>query len=151
MTDAIPTRAVRLQPWLRASNVEACFPTARQGLLILKDRGRTILNDRLDIIRLDDRPDTGSFWTTHAQRLPDGGYALASSRSEIGEKNLQLFDRSGRFRSSFAVGDGIEHLAVDKRGRIWVGYFDEGIYGGDPLSSCGLSRFHLIADASGNC
>ncbi len=32
-------------------------------------------------------------------------------------------------------------MAVDRKGRIWVGYFDEGIYGGDPLSSHGLSRF----------
>ena len=81
------------------------------------------------------------FWTTHAQRLPDGGYALASSRSKIGERNLQLFDDSGKFRTSFPIGDGVEHLVIDRRGQIWVGYFDEGIFGGDPLSSAGLSRF----------
>lgn len=141
VTDAIPTRTVRLQPWLRAGNVEACFLTQRQGALMLKDRGKTLLNDSLSVIRLKGRPDDGSFWTTHAQRLPDGGYALASARSKVGEKNLQLFDDSGSFRTSFAIGDGIEHMTVDGRGRIWVGYFDEGIYGGDPLSSHGLSRF----------
>jgi len=141
VTDAIPTRTVRLQPWLETSDVEACFPTQREGALILKDRGRTLLDESLSIIRLQNRPSADSFWTTHAQQLPDGGYALASSRSKIGEKNLHVFDDLGRFRTSFAIGDGIEHLAVDGKGRIWVGYFDEGIYGGDPLSSHGLSRF----------
>jgi len=141
VTDAIPTRTVRLQPWLTTSDVEACFPTQRQGVLILKDRGQTLLDESLSIMRLQNRPLDGSFWTTHAQRMPDGGYALASSRSKQGEKNLQLFDDLGRFQTSFPIGDGIEHLAVDGRGRIWVGYFDEGIFGGDPLSSHGLSRF----------
>ncbi len=141
MTDNFPTRTIRLQPWLKASNVEACFPTQREGLLILKDRGRTLLDQKLSVIPLQNRPPDGSFWMTHAQRLPDGGYALASSRSRVGEKNLHLFDDLGRFQTSFAIGDGIEHLAVDGRGRIWVGYFDEGIFGGDPLSSHGLSRF----------
>ena len=141
MTDAIPTRTLRLQPWLKTSDVEACFPTQRHGALILKDRGQTLLDESLSIIRLQNRPLGGSLGTTHAQRLPDGGYALASSRSKAGEKNLHLFDDLGRFQTSFSVGDGIEHLAVDRWGRIWVGYFDEGIYGGDPLSSHGLSRF----------
>lgn len=146
VTDTIPTRIVRLQPWLKVSSVEACFPTERQGVLIVKDRGQTLIDESLSTIRLQGRPDTGSFWTTHAQRLPDGGYALATSRSQIGENNLQLFDDSGRFYTSFAIGDGIEHMVVDLRGQIWVGYFDEGIYGGDPLSSRGLSRF----DQDGN-
>ncbi len=146
MRDVIPTRTVRLQPWFRAGGVEACFPTQRGGALILKDRGRTFLNESLSPVRLQNRPIDGSFWTTHAQRLPDGGYALASSRSKLGERNLQLFDDRGRYRTSFPVGDGIEHMAVDGKGRIWVGYFDEGIYGGDPLSSHGISCF----DQSGN-
>lgn len=100
-----------------------------------------MLNEELSIIHLEGRPDLGTFWTTHAQRLPDGGYALASSRSKAGERNLQLFDDSCRFKTSFPIGDGVEHLAVDRTGKLWVGYFDEGIFGGDPLSSAGLSRF----------
>lgn len=121
--------------------MEACFSTQREGALILKDRGRTLLNEKLSIVHLQNRPLNGSFWTTHVQRLPDGGYALASSRSKVGEKNLHLFDDLGKFRTSFPIGDGVEHMAVDRKGRIWVGYFDEGIFGGDPLSSHGLSRF----------
>jgi hypothetical protein len=109
--------------------------------LILKDHGKTPLDEELSIIHLKNGPPDGSFWFTHVQRLPDGGYALASSRSKVGEKNLRLFDDRGHFRTSFPIGDGVEHMAVDRKGRIWVGYFDEGIYGGDPLSSGGLSRF----------
>ena len=141
MNDAIPTRTIRLQPWLKISAVEACFPTQREGALILKDRGKTLLTEKLSIITLQNGPADGSFWTTHVQRLPDGGYALASSRSKAGENNLRLFDDLGQFRTSFPIGDGVEHMAVDRKGRIWVGYFDEGIHGGDPLSSHGLSRF----------
>jgi hypothetical protein len=141
VTQAIPTSTIQLQPWLMTSNVESCFPTLDGGHLILKDRGKTLLNESLSVVRLQDKPSDVSFWTTHAQRLPDGGYALASSRSTVGEKNIQLFDKLGKFKMSFAVGDGIEHLTVDSKGRIWVGYFDEGIFGADPLSSGGLSRF----------
>lgn len=138
---AIPTKIIRVKPWLKARNVERCFPTSRQGALILKDRGATLLNEHLSIVDLKNRPPTGTFWTTHAQRLPDGGYILASPRSKVGEKNLQVFDDTGRFRTSFAIGDAVEHLAVDRKGRIWVAYFDEGIFGRDSLSIYGLSRF----------
>lgn len=141
VTDAIYTRTVRLQPWLQTSDVEACFLTQQGGALILKDRGRTLLDEKLSVVRLRKRPSDGSFRTTHAQRLPDGGYALASSRSKVGGKNLHLFDELGQFRTSFPIGDGVEHMVVDSKGRIWVGYFDEGINGGDPLSNHGLSRF----------
>ncbi|WP_343611013.1 hypothetical protein [Novosphingobium sp.] len=146
MPSSISTRVVRLQPWLNVRNVEACFITLQQGALILKDRGKTLLDENLAGIHLANRPPDGTFATTHAQRLPDGGYVLASCRSKVGERNLQIFGPSGRFVRSFPIGDGIEHLAVDSRGRIWVGYFDEGIFGGDPLSAHGLSRFDQHGD-----
>lgn len=143
MPTSIPTRVVRLRPWLHATDVEACFPTPHKGALILKDQGKTLLDETLTPIHLQGRPKDGSFQASHAQRLPDGGYVLAHARAKKGEHNLERFDPSGRFVDSFAIGDGVAHLAVDRRGRIWVGYFDEGIFGGDPLSACGLSRFDL--------
>jgi hypothetical protein len=146
MTEVIPTRTFQLQPWLKTSGVEACFPTQREGALILKDKGRIVLDENLSIIDFQNRPFESSFWTTHAQRLPGEGYALASARSKDGEKNLHLFDEHGKFQTSFAIGDCIEHMAVDGVGRIWVGYFDEGIFGSNSLSSHGLSRF----DQKGN-
>jgi hypothetical protein len=143
MPSSIPTRVVRLRPWLQTTAVEACFPTPQKGALILKDQGRTLLDETLTLIRLQGRPEDGSFRATHAQRLPDGGYVLAHARAKRGEHNLERFDPSGRFLGSFAIGDGVAHLAADRRGQIWVGYFDEGIFGGDPLSAYGLSRFDL--------
>lgn len=36
------------------------------------------------------------------------------------------------------MGDGIEHLQVDNKGIIWIGYFDEGVFGFSDLSKNGL-------------
>lgn len=136
MTD-IPTRTLALQPWVRTPGVECCFPDRAGGAILLKARGQIVLDERLRPIPLATRPT----WTTHAARLPDGGVALATSSARRREPNLHLFTPDGRRRASLPIGDGIEHLAIDQRGRIWVGYFDEGIFGGDPLSAHGLSRF----------
>ncbi|GAA2534488.1 hypothetical protein [Winogradskya humida] len=55
--------------------------------------------------------------------------------------NAQVFSASGRALRSFRVGDGVAHLAVDEPGTIWAGYFDEGVYSGDPFSAGGLTLF----------
>jgi hypothetical protein len=45
------------------------------------------------------------------------------------------------------MGDGIEHIRCAADGSIWVGYFDEGVFGGPntdgswPVSSFGIARF----------
>ena len=140
MTDAIPTRAVRLSPWLRVADAEAYFPTRDGGAPILKDRVATLLDERLSPVRLRGGPPEGTFQPTHADRLSDGGVALASARSRRGDTNLRLFDADGAFRTAFPVGDGVEHLLADGAGRLWVGYFDEGIFSGDPLSARATSR-----------
>ncbi|MFE9046227.1 hypothetical protein ACFYOG_35745 [Streptomyces sp. NPDC007818] len=60
-------------------------------------------------------------------RLPDGGFVVASSRARRFEDadQVQVFDALGRETSTFSVGDAIEHLLVDEAGYIWVGHFDE--------------------------
>jgi hypothetical protein len=70
--------------------------------------------------------------------FPDGTHEL----------NAKIFDSSGAAKHEFLLGDGIEHVQVDVRGNIWVGYFDEGVYGnrgwgeyGRPFGSAGLSCF----------
>jgi hypothetical protein len=45
------------------------------------------------------------------------------------ELNAKVYDAKGKLEREFLLGDGIQHLQVDRRGRIWVGYFDEGVYG----------------------
>ncbi|MEU2509281.1 hypothetical protein ABZ621_31845 [Streptomyces sp. NPDC007863] len=63
----------------------------------------------------------------HLDRLPDGGFVVASSRTRRQQdaNQVQLFDVLGRETSSFSVGDAIEHLLVDESGHIRVGHFDE--------------------------
>src|SRR5215510_5239180 len=74
------------------------------------------------------------------ERFQDGGHEL----------NAQVYDRTGTLRREFLLGDGIEHVQADARGNIWVGYFDEGVYGNfgwggaegpTPLGAAGLSCF----------
>ena len=87
------------------------------------------------------------------QPLPDGGVLVAGSRIAAGEEpNALVFDSIGRLRRRIMFGDGIEHVQVDRDGKAWVGYFDEGIFGnfgwGEPggpasVGSSGLNRFDL--------
>ncbi|MGW7082667.1 hypothetical protein ACWGH2_04085 [Streptomyces sp. NPDC054871] len=70
--------------------------------------------------------------------LPDAGFVVADSRSRKSEQHVQIFDALGRESWAFRVGDAIEHLLADRAGRLWVGYFDEGVFGDDELSHPGL-------------
>ncbi|UUU26262.1 hypothetical protein [Streptomyces sp. DSM 40750] len=72
--------------------------------------------------------------------LPDGGFVVADTRSCGGDDQVQVFDALGRPSWTFRVGDGIEHLLTDESGDLWVGYFDEGVFG-DPLSAPGARRW----------
>ena len=84
-------------------------------------------------------------------RLADGRWILADRRCEIGSDNAQLLSPDGASIRNICLGDGIEHLQCDESGGIWVGYFDEGVFGnfgwGDqggepPLGASGLVRFN---------
>ncbi|BBC31425.1 hypothetical protein SGFS_027190 [Streptomyces graminofaciens] len=77
--------------------------------------------------------------------LPDGGFVLADARSREGDDQVQVIDALGRPSWTFRVGDGIEHLMTDESGDLWVGYFDEGIFG-DPLSAPGARRWSSTGD-----
>ncbi|MGW6054626.1 hypothetical protein [Streptomyces sp. NPDC055189] len=70
--------------------------------------------------------------------LPDGGFVVADARSRTSEQHVQVFDALGRESWAFRVGDAVEELLADRAGRLWVGYFDEGVFGDDELSHPGL-------------
>lgn len=80
-------------------------------------------------------------WGRRLEALPDGGFVVAAGRARPDEGHVQLFDALGRCRRTFRLGDGIAHLLADEVGDLWVGYFDEGVYGDDALSASGLRRF----------
>ena len=77
-----------------------------------------------------------------------------ASRAERGEANARIFAADGSLLNTFEVGDGVEQIAGASDGRIWIGYFDEGIFlagknadGSWPPASSGLAAF----DANGEC
>ncbi|MBP5912819.1 hypothetical protein QBB33_32715 [Streptomyces scabiei] len=78
--------------------------------------------------------------------LPDGGFVVADARSRDGDDQVQVFDALGRPSWTFRVGDAIEHLLTDEAGDLWIGYFDEGVFG-DPLSAPGARRWSSTGTA----
>ncbi|WP_030215713.1 hypothetical protein [Streptomyces bikiniensis] len=76
-------------------------------------------------------------------RLPDGGFVVASARDRRGDEKsqVQVFDALGRETWSFHVGDAIEHLLADEAGDLWVGHFDENPLGIRRWSATGQIRW----------
>ena len=77
----------------------------------------------------------------HAQPLGDN-YLCVVSRCAPDEPNVHLFDETGNKLSSFHAGDGIEDVQVAPDGKIWISYFDEGVFGDTPLGAQGLNCFN---------
>lgn len=84
-------------------------------------------------------------------QFADGRWLIATPRSERGT-NARIMSRGGDLLTELQIGDGIEHLKIDDNDLIWVGYFDEGVFGNDgwkieglewPPSSYGLAAFDL--------
>jgi len=90
--------------------------------------------------------------------FPDGRVLLVGPR--VSWRSETDFDRNGAVIdpetgavSRILLGDGIEDVFVDARGRIWVSYFDEGVFGEfgwsdpgpPPIGSSGL----MVFDATG--
>jgi hypothetical protein len=72
------------------------------------------------------------------QPLPGGRWLLVGSRAAAGDLNADIFNGSGTIVSSFHAGDGIEHVQATASGEIWIGYFDEGVFGSGELGQSGL-------------
>lgn len=86
--------------------------------------------------------------------LPDGGFVVCATRCRLTqagpELNAAVYRADGSLATRHCFGDGIEDLAVDARGRVWVSYFDEGVFGNfgwgvgrgpDPVGAAGLVCF----------
>lgn len=81
--------------------------------------------------------------------LPDGGFIVASCRARFadgkGELNACIYGADGSLKKAFCLGDGIEDIATTADSRIWVSYFDEGVFGNygwdDPMGYAGLNCF----------
>ncbi|MFC0505005.1 hypothetical protein [Micromonospora costi] len=88
------------------------------------------------------------------QPLPQGRVLLVGARCRWRaggpDRNAVVYDSQGRVEATATLGDGIEHVFTTTSGQVWVGYFDEGVYGnygwGDadaapPMGHRGLVRF----------
>jgi hypothetical protein len=82
--------------------------------------------------------------------LSDGRWLFAGSRCSVNETNAKLFEADGKLIRRFCLGDGIEHLQCAPDATLWVGYFDEGVYGNrgwgwqggpEPIGHPGLVKF----------
>ena len=67
------------------------------------------------------------------QPMPGDRFLVAGARCrwrrDGPDRNAVLYDADGQVVSEHVLGDGIEHVLATSTGQVWVGYFDEGIYG----------------------
>lgn len=87
------------------------------------------------------------------QPMPDGETLIVGARAmwrpDGADQNAVIIDGDGRRRAGATFGDGIEHVQTTSSGKIWVGYFDEGVFGNNgwgspgpaPLGHTGLVRY----------
>lgn len=82
----------------------------------------------------------------HLQPLGDEGFLMVRGSARVGVPNARILGWDGGQRAEFRAGDAIADVQVSRRGDVWVGYFDEGVFGNDPLGHQGLVRL----DRAGN-
>ena len=75
-----------------------------------------------------------------ADRLPDGRWLIAESVVAHDGHNARLFAADGAPVGTFDIDACFSHLQCAADGTIWVGYFDQGVFSGSPISSSGIAR-----------
>jgi hypothetical protein len=80
-----------------------------------------------------------SLAVSHVQPLPGGKILIACARTR-GTDNGEVWAGGDQPEHAGLIGDAVEHLLTTPSGAIWVGYFDEGIFGTKPAAH-GLVRF----------
>lgn len=68
-------------------------------------------------------------------------YLCMASRCAPEERNAHLFSARGDWLGSWHAGDGIADVQISPDGKIWVSYFDEGVFSGSPIGAQGLVCF----------
>ena len=91
---------------------------------------------------------------TTIQPMPDGRILVVGARarwhSDGPDHNAIIYGPDGNALTQATLGDGVAHVQTTPAGYVWVGYFDEGVYGNygwgepgapAPIGSSGLIRF----------
>jgi hypothetical protein len=74
------------------------------------------------------------------QPLPKGHWLLVRGRAnDEKDSNGHVYDADGKLLRSFHAGDGIAAVQTSHNGHVWIGYFDEGVFGNTPLGTSGLA------------
>ena len=82
----------------------------------------------------------------HVQPLGKDHWLLVRGRADGDDDlNAHIYDSQGRHVRSFSAGDGIQDVQTTEDGKIWVSYFDEGVFGSTKLGRAGLA----LLDAQG--
>jgi hypothetical protein len=66
----------------------------------------------------------------------------------VGAANGRVYSREGRRLRELILGHGIEHLQTTLKGAIWTAYFDEGVFGDDPVSAHGLAAWDALGEST---
>lgn len=78
----------------------------------------------------------------HVQPLPQGQWLAVRARSGgNADGNGHIYSASGELIKTLPLGDGVADIQATSQGEIWVGYFDEGIFGSSTFGSAGLACF----------
>lgn len=73
------------------------------------------------------------------QPLGEDEWLLVRARSASDDdRNAHVYGMDGNLRRSFPAGDGIEDVQATRRSRIWISFFDEGVFGNVKLGQSGL-------------
>ncbi|NGZ76703.1 hypothetical protein [Saccharibacillus alkalitolerans] len=98
----------------------------------------------------------GESFNYHFLQPLGGELLLVGARSRYAARdrydlNAAVFDREGRAKRRFVIGDGIGHVQTTAGGLIWTGFFDEGVFGNygwkRPIGESGL----IAWDGNGIC
>lgn len=118
----------------------ACaFPMQNGSFLIVKDG--LVYDECQNPIIFSEYKTAHKIQPNYVQRFSNGDYLLVEARETKKHPNAFICDKNGKFLRAFKIGDAVNKLIVDAKDRIWVGYFDEGVFGGSEISQYGLNRF----------
>ncbi len=138
--------------------------TASSGASFAKLRADHTNSYRIDHLRngawrsLDLLPTRENFHSV--QPVGEGEWLLVRGRANgNADRNAHVYGSDGTCLRSFHAGDGIGDVQVTEEGRLWVSYFDEGVFGDTALGRAGLAfldsagivhfRFNDLAVADG--
>jgi len=89
------------------------------------------------------------------QPLPTGEILLVCGRSSYRgkddfDRNGRIYSREGQFVREILLGDGIQNVQATSDGKIWTGFYDEGVFGNlgwhDPVGKSGLVAWNPLGE-----